>query len=70
MKPIGNDEAITRAQQEYIEILCVDLQLSRSVRNAMISDKLNRKIDYLDAMLKWEGSQIIQYLKELKENAR
>lgn len=59
---------ITKPQISYIEILAVDLCLSRRQRNGVISMELDRKIEYLDEMTKDEGSRIIEYLKRLKED--
>lgn len=57
-------------QEEYIEILAADLGWNRQQRNGYISSICQRKISYLDELLPFEKSKVIDQLKSWKENKK
>lgn len=58
---------LTPRQNEYILALCIDLQLSRTARNVLLTEKCGRAIQFLDELSLSEASKVIEYFKELKE---
>lgn len=56
----------TDKQIKYIEILAIDLGLDIHRRNALINDKLSKKIKFLDELSTLEASIIIDYFKRMR----
>lgn len=60
----------TPKQKDYLEILFNDLSYSRSMRNAQLSNWMNRKIEFLDDLSRDEASLAIERLKGIREDAK
>ena len=60
----------TVRQIDFIEILANDLRFGRTERNKILSDLLQRNIQFLDELTKNEASNVITKFKEWKENGR
>ena len=59
----------SQKQIDYIEILCNDVGFDTRVkRNDFISNLLGYKVKFLDDLAGLEASQVIQALKEIKDN--
>lgn len=62
-----NLKVATQRQQDYIEILCIDIDCyDHSKRNAILSHILNRPIKYLDEIGIDEVQKVIERLKSYK----
>lgn len=57
----------TVKQISYIDVLTIDLQMTRASRNVHILGIINRPIAYLDDMTVGEASLVITKFKEWKE---
>jgi hypothetical protein len=57
-------EPATRAQQDYLQILCDKRGFNRVQRNAWLSGETGKEIHFLDDLSKAEASRMIDLLKE------
>jgi len=63
-------KTVTAAQLNYINILANDLQLNIEGRNAHIKFHIGREINSVDELTVHEAGKVINYFKEMKENAK
>ncbi len=54
-------------QEEFIEILCGDLQFTRAQRNFYMSEAAGRPVKYIDELSTVQKSQLIDELKRIKD---
>ena len=66
-----SENLVTRAQESYLEILFNDCYFTgREQRNSWLSQELGRPIKYISDMNKLEASNMIEKLKQLKDQLR